>query len=160
MDRLQGELQTAYPILNIDIVGINELGQDPVGANDLATANRTTPWLQDGDSDGNQHSDVWESWDAVWRDVIIVNGQNENVDVYNLTSNDLGAAANYAALRGKLIDAAMTEQKPWQNHRDRFDVNDDGFVVAGDVLRMINEINETGPVTLPPPTGTTLAAPY
>jgi hypothetical protein len=28
------------------------------------------------------------------------------VDVYNLTNNDLGEAANYAALRTLLIDAA------------------------------------------------------
>lgn len=160
MDALQAELRDDYPILNIQIVGINEFGQDPPGANDLATTNRTTPWLQDGDSDGNQNSDVWESWGAIWRDVTILDGQNEAVDVYNLTTNDLGASANYATMRDKLIGAAMTEQKPWQNHRDRFDINDDGFVVPFDVLIMINEINDSGPRTLPPPTGTTLAAPY
>jgi hypothetical protein len=116
--------------------------------------------LQDVDANANQVSDVWDAWDVTWRDVIIVDGQNETVNVVNLTSNDLGVDANYATLRDKLLDAAMAEQKPWQNHRDRFDINDDGFVVPGDVLIMINEINANGPLELPPPTGTTLAAPY
>ncbi|MCA9144083.1 MAG: hypothetical protein H6823_16355 [Planctomycetaceae bacterium] len=161
MDRLQGELETTYPILNIQIVGLNEFGQDPAGANDLMMASRTTPWLQDGDSNGNQRSDVWyDKWNVTYRDVIVLNGQNEMTDVYNLTSHDLGVAANYATMRDKLIDAAMTEQKPWQNHRDRFDINDDGFVVPGDVLIMINDINANGPRDLLPPTTTSLAAPY
>lgn len=152
-------MQDAHPILNIQIIGLNEVGHEV--ANDLMTTGRTTPWLQDVDANANQVSDVWyELWDVTYRDVIIVNGQNEPVDVYNLTTNDLGVAANYAALRDKLVDAAMTEQRPWQNSRDRFDINDDGFVVPGDVLIMINEINATGSLRLPPPTGTSLAAPY
>lgn len=125
------------------------------------TADRTTPWLQDVDGNANQSSDVWyDLWDVTYRDVIIVNGQNESVDVYNLTTNDLGVAANYATMREKLVDAAMTEQKPWQNHRDRFDINDDGFVVPRDVLIMINDIEDNGPRKLLPPTTTSLAAPY
>lgn len=158
---MQGELESTYPILNIQIVGLNEVGQDPAGANDLMMAGRTTPWLQDGDSNGNQRSDVWyDKWNVTYRDVIVLNGQNEMADVYNLTSNDLGVAANYATMRDKLIDAAMTEQKPWQNQRDRFDINDDGFVVPGDVLIMINDINTNGPRDLPPPTTASLTAPY
>lgn len=125
------------------------------------TANRTTPWLQDVDGNANQKSDVWyDLWNVTYRDVIIVNGQTESVDVFNLTANDLGVAANYATMRDKLIDAAMTEQKPWQNHRDRYDINDDGFVVPGDVLIMINDINANGPRDLLPPTTASLAAPY
>lgn len=127
-------------------------------------ADRTTPWLQDVDSNANQVSDVWyDLWDVTYRDVIILNGQNEMVDVFNLTPPegfDLGVAENYAALHDKLIDAAMTEQTPWQNHRDRYDVNDDGFVVPRDVLIMINEINANGPLELQPPTGTSLEAPF
>ena len=164
MDTLQAELRDEYPILEIQIVGLNEFGENPPGANDLMTANKTIPWLQDVDSNANLVSDVWyDSWNVTYRDVIILDGQNEIVEVYNLTPPegfDLGVAANYAALRGKLLDAAMTEQKPWQNQRDRFDINDDGFVVPRDVLIMINEINVTGPLDLPPPTGTSLAAPF
>jgi hypothetical protein len=157
-------LQASYPILDIQIVGINEFGQDPPGANELMIADRTTPWLQDVDSNANQVSDVWyDLWDVTYRDVIILNGQNEMVEVFNLTPPegfDLGVAENYAALHDKLVDAAMTEQTPWQNHRDRYDVNDDGFVVPRDVLIMINEINANGPLELPPPTGTSLEAPF
>lgn len=158
---MQAELRTTYPILDIQILGINEFGQNPPGFNDLTTAGRTIPWLQDVDSNANQVSDVWsELWDVTYRDVIIINGQNETVDVYNLTTNDLGVAANYATMRTKLIDAAMAEQKPWQNSRNRYDINDDGFVVPGDVLIMINEINANGPRQLMPPTTATLAPPY
>ncbi|HUG71040.1 MAG TPA: dockerin type I domain-containing protein [Pirellulaceae bacterium] len=161
MDTLQAELRATYPVLDIQIVGINEFGQDPVGFNDQMTTGRTLPWLQDVDTNANQVSDVWsEMWDVTYRDVIIINGENETVDVYNLTTNDLGVAANYATMRTKLIDEAMAEQKPWQNRRDRYDINDDGFVVPGDVLIMINEINANGPRELLPPTTATLAAPY
>jgi hypothetical protein len=158
---LQTELRTTYPILDIQIIGLNEFGQDPAGANALMTTDRTTPWLQDVDGNANQSSDVWyDLWDVTYRDVIIVNGQNEPVDVYNLTSNDLGVAANYATMRDKLIDAAMTEQMPWQNHSNRFDINDDGFVVPRDVLIMINDIEDNGPRAMLPPTTASLAAPY
>lgn len=152
-------MRDTYPILGIQIIGVNEVGHEV--ANDLMTANRSTPWLQDVDDNANHFSDVWsDSWNVSYRDVIIVDGQNETVEVYNLTSNDLGIATKYATLREKLIDAAMTEQKPWQNHRDRLDINDDGFVAPIDVLIMVNEINANGPLRLPAPTGTSLEAPY
>ncbi len=160
MDTLQTELQTTYPILDIQIVGINEAGGYDV-ANEQMTTGRSLPWLQDVDSDNNQVSDVWyDQWDVTYRDVIIVDGQNQMVDVYNLTQNNLGDPDDYAEMRDKLIDAAMTEQKPWQNQRDRFDVNDDGHVVPLDVLLMINEIDATGPGELAPPTGTSLEGLY
>jgi hypothetical protein len=164
LDILQDELESTYPLLNIQIAGINEFGQDPPGANELATEGRTIPLLQDVDGNANQVSDVWyDRWDVTYRDVVILNGQNEKIDVYNLTpptGYDLRVAENYATLRNKLVDAAMTEQKPWQNHRDRFDINDDGFVVPRDVLIMINDIEDNGPRKLLPPTTTSLAAPY
>ncbi len=40
----------------------------------------------------------------------------------------------------------------WQNPRNRFDVNDDGFVSAIDVLLILNEINHSGTGPLPPRT--------
>lgn len=160
MDTLQAELEASYPILDIQIVGINEAGGYDV-ANDQMTSGRSLPWLQDVDNDGNQVSDVWyDSWDVTYRDVVIVNGQSEMVDVYNLTVNDLQQPADYAAMRDKLIDAAMTEQKPWQNQVDRFDVNNDGHIVPLDVLLMVNEIDATGPGKLAPPTGTSLQGPF
>lgn len=157
-------MESTYPVLNIQIVGINEFGQDPPGANDLATTGRTMPLLQDVDANANQVSDVWyDRWNVTYRDVVILNGQNEKIDVYNLTPPtgfDLRVAENYATLRAKLVDAAMTEQKPWQNQRNRFDINDDGFVVPRDVLIMINDIDDNGSRKLLPPTTASLAAPY
>lgn len=152
-------MQAAHPILKIDIIGINEVGRD--SANDLMVDGKELPWLQDVDVDGNELSDVWtESWDVTYRDVVLLDGNNSVVDVYNLTENNLAEADDYAALRTKLIDAAMAEQKPWQNPTNRFDVNNDGHVVPLDVLLQINSIETDGSRKLPPPTGTELEAPF
>ncbi len=61
------------------------------------------------DDDGNCRSDVWtDLWSVNYRDVIILDGDNVQVGVYNLTTYDLGVAANYDALRQMLINAALT----------------------------------------------------
>jgi hypothetical protein len=49
---------------------------------------------------------IWSQWNAVWRDVIILDGDNQIVDVYNLTSFDLSNPTNYDTLRQLFIDAA------------------------------------------------------
>ena len=52
----------------------------------------------------------YDSWLVTWRDVIILDGDNVQVGVYNLTTNPLGAPpnANYDALKQLLITAAQT----------------------------------------------------
>lgn len=159
MDTLQQDLNAAHPILDIDIVGINEIGHD--SANSLMTADRSLPWLQDVDANGNQSSDVWSDlWNVTYRDVVILDGSNSVVETYNLTENNLADSEDYASLRTKLIDAAMAEQKPWQNQANQYDINNDGFVVPLDVLFQINSINDEGARQLAAPTGIEVPAYY
>jgi formylmethanofuran dehydrogenase subunit A len=43
---------------------------------------------------------------VTFRDVVILDGDNKVIAVYNLTSNSLGTSANYAALKQLFLDAA------------------------------------------------------
>jgi len=83
----------------VSILGVNETGQE--SANDLMCQGRTIPWLQD-----NATQNVWGHWNVQWRDVVVLDGDNHIITVYNLTSNDLALAANYAYLRDLLVQAA------------------------------------------------------
>ena len=65
------------------------------------TANRVLPWLQEtGDPD------VWKSWAVTYRDVVILDADNQKVAVYNLTEHDLADSANYATLKSMLLGGA------------------------------------------------------
>ncbi len=110
---MQAELEAAHPTLDIQIVGINEIGHD--SANALMTDGRSVPWLQDIDANSNQVSDVWtEQWDVVYRDVVIVDPENTELGAFNVTTYNLAEADNYASLRDILVDVA-SDQPFWQN---------------------------------------------
>ncbi len=152
---MQQELNAAHPLLQIQILGINEKGLEL--SNSAITDGRDLPWLQDRDDDGNDLSDVWHDlWDITYRDVVVLEGDNSVFGTYNLTINDLATPENYQAMRALLVDAAMETQKPWMNANDPLDVNGDGSVHPLDVLLVINKINEDGNGELPAPSGTTL----
>lgn len=138
---MQAELATSRPDLAIQLLAVNENGR--ASGNAGMVAGRSLPLLQDLDTNNNGLSDVWtESWDVTYRDVVIVNAENQSLGAVNLTVYNLADAANYSALREILIDTA--ESRPfWQNVGNRFDVNDDGAVSGvGDVLTCINELNQ------------------
>ena len=59
------------------------------------------PLLQDTEA-----ANVWDSWDVTYRDVIILNAENEQVAVFNLTTYSLSVEENYDTLRSLLISAA------------------------------------------------------
>lgn len=107
---MQQELDAENPELNIKILGINEAGHES-GNPDIING-RDLPWLQDIDDDGDGDSDTWESWNVTFRDVVITNAENEQVAVYNLTTNDLFNSDNFAALKSLLLDAATSENEP------------------------------------------------
>jgi hypothetical protein len=152
MNTLQQELRSTYPVLRIQLLGVNAKGQE--SGNDSATAGRTLPWLQDVDANGNGQGDVaGDLWKPTYRDVVILNGTNEQVGVYNLTLHDLKEPAFYGTLRDMLVDAAMASQKPWSNPVDPVDVDNSGDVSALDALIVINMLNSPkGSHKLPPPT--------
>jgi hypothetical protein len=159
MDTMQSELDAAYPALRIQLLGVNQRGQEPGNAS--TTAGRDLPWLQDVDENGNSAGDVADDlWDVTFRDVVILDGENEQVGVFNLSANDLGDTEHYNTLREMLVDAAMLSQLPWMNADDPLDVDDNGNVVPLDVLLVVNELVDQGNHKLPPPTSAELSAPY
>jgi hypothetical protein len=159
MDTMQSELDAAYPALRIQLLGVNQRGQEPGNAS--TTAGRDLPWLQDVDENGNSAGDVADDlWDVTFRDVVILDGENVQVGVFNLSANDLGDTEHYNTLREMLVDAAMLSQLPWMNADDPLDVDDNGNVVPLDVLLVVNELVDQGNHKLPPPTSAELSAPY
>ncbi|MCO6458152.1 MAG: hypothetical protein J5I93_22840 [Pirellulaceae bacterium] len=102
---MQRDLRTNHPDLQIQILGMNQLGHE--GGNPSITDGRDLPWLQDVDADQNGSSDVWlNSWPFAYRDVVILDAENRVLSRYNLTSNDLRVAANYDELKQLFLDAA------------------------------------------------------
>lgn len=77
---------------------MNEAGYS--SGNSLIPALGDLPLLQD-DATAN----VWSSWGATWRDVYIVDGDNQLVEVYSLTTYNLSDPTNYATLKSKFIAA-------------------------------------------------------
>ncbi len=98
---MQNELALDHPTLDISILGINEVGYE--AGNSSITNGRDLPWLQDT-VDWN----VWGTWAPTYRDVIVLDGNNEVYTVFNLTSNTLATPANYDALKQIFLDAAGT----------------------------------------------------
>jgi len=88
---MQDEILAANPASKIRIVGVNGVGYE--SANHLMTADRDLPWLQDTDS-----MQVWGSWAAGYRDVIILDEANVRAAVFNLTEHNLTVQEQYDAL--------------------------------------------------------------
>jgi hypothetical protein len=82
----------------VGLAAINEVGYE--SSTDVMAELGDIPLLQDT-ADAN----VWGSWAAVYRDVVIVDAKGKRVGVYNLTMNDLGEPANYATLKQMLTDS-------------------------------------------------------
>ena len=95
---MQADLLAANPASRIRILGVNEDGQQ--GSNALAVEGRTLPWLQD------LAGAAWGGWAVTYRDVIVLDEENREVGVFNLTVHDLGQPAEYAALLAMLKSAA------------------------------------------------------
>lgn len=79
---MQNELSADYPSLNIDILAINQLGAES-GIASISSAHHL-PIVNDESSIG-----IWSNWGGVWRDVFILNQQNEIHTIYNLTQHNL-----------------------------------------------------------------------
>lgn len=53
----------------------------------------------------NSEDLIWENWQGEWRDVMILDKDNQIVGQYNLTEHNLSDASNYAALKDLLLEA-------------------------------------------------------
>ena len=87
------------PTPGIHILGVNQVGQE--SGNTLACDGRDIPWLQETLTEL-----VWVPWAVTYRDVVILDGENKKVGVFNLTTGDLGIPAHYDSLRALLLNAA------------------------------------------------------
>ncbi|MBZ0268621.1 hypothetical protein K8I85_10735 [bacterium] len=94
---MQGELDTEG--LPVHILGVNAAGLESHNA--AMCAGRDLPWLQDLADSAN----VWTSWNVVYRDVVILDRENQRIRAFNLTTHDLDEAADYEALKQLLRDA-------------------------------------------------------
>jgi hypothetical protein len=92
-------LKSANPDLNVEILGINQVGDSAF--NDLVISESQLPWLQD-----TQTENVWARWQVVYRDVRILDARNQVHAVFNLTDNDLADADNREALKQLFLQAA------------------------------------------------------
>ncbi len=153
---MQNELAAQYPVLKITIGGINQTGLE--SGNDSILAGRDLIWLQDKDTNQNANGEIWDAWQAEWRDVFILDGKNATVQVYNLTTYGLATPANYAELKNILVNAAMTTQKPYTFASRPVDVDGNGIVAPLDALLIINKLNKDGAGPLPAPTTNSVPA--
>ena len=97
---MQNEISSEYPDLPIKILSINQIGAE----NGIDSFNETHALPMVNDNTGD---DIWVEWGSQWRDFYILNKQNELLEVYNLTQNNLNDPLNYDALKQKLILAAQ-----------------------------------------------------
>ena len=115
---MQEDLATNHAAENIILLGVNEHGYGPpdqLSAVELATEDIDLPLLQD-----TEEQDVWTTgWGVTYRDVIIVDANNEKIEVFNLTVNNLGSedltqdldgdgtldSTNYEFLKARLLAA-------------------------------------------------------
>lgn len=96
---MKAELDLTASPASIAIFGVNAPLQE--AGNAQMCAGRVLPWLQD-----DAAHDVWGSWRADFRDVVILDPTGRVFAIYNLTTHDLGNPAYYAELRALLLDAA------------------------------------------------------
>jgi len=96
---MQNELADEEPGLGIQLLAINESGFDS-GLGTMSALG-DLPLLQDTGEES-----VWDDWDVTFRDVVILNSDNEQVGVFNLTVNNLADADNYEELKALLIATA------------------------------------------------------
>jgi hypothetical protein len=84
----------------VQILGVNEAGHE--SGNGAICNGRDLPWLQESGA----HS-VWTEWQVAYRDVIVLDAENEPTAIYNLTDHSLGDPNNYATLKSLLRQAAQ-----------------------------------------------------
>ena len=97
---MQKEIDALGLPVDVQIHGVNAIGHERSNAS--ACQGKDLPWLQEVPA-----SPVWTSWTVTYRDVIVLDGDNEPVAIYNLTDNDLGNAGKYAALKEMLVGFAQ-----------------------------------------------------
>ncbi len=92
MDSLQTEIDKLGWAKEVHFLGVND--KDQSAGNYLIPLIAHLPWLQD---DATQH--VWQSWNANWRDIMILDQNNTPVARFNVTTYNLTNPANFDSLK-------------------------------------------------------------
>lgn len=92
-------LQLEYDTTQVQFLGVNR--ED--GADDAAEAVEgvSIPLLQD-----TTDVDAWGLWEVEWRDLVLLDADNQVVGVINLTEHDLAEEENVELVR-ELVDEAL-----------------------------------------------------
>jgi hypothetical protein len=101
LNDLRNELRGSNLPVNIEIMGVNQIGAEETFYNTVVTAGRTMPWLQDTPEAG-----AWTKWGVEYRDVRILDSSNRLAAVFNLTAKPLTEPANKAELKALLLGLA------------------------------------------------------
>ena len=80
-------------------MGVNQVGYE--ADNEQMCDGPDLPWLQED----AEHL-VWGLWEVTYRDIWVLDADNELVGIFNLTGNSLGEAGNYETLRGLFEQAS------------------------------------------------------
>jgi hypothetical protein len=120
---MQDELRGTNTDLNIEIVGVNQTAS---AAYNYLIINRTLPWLQD-----TAVENVESRWQAEYRDVRILDWQNEVQAVYNLTEHDLSVATNRAALKALFLATAKAADSDGDGLPDSWEIHHFGNLATG-----------------------------
>jgi hypothetical protein len=97
---MQYQLNQSSTRLEIRILGVNQAGYE--SGNVENCEGRDVPWLQETATDT-----VWADWGALYRDVFILDENNVQIGLYNLTVHDLSDQVEYEGLKQLLLDAAQ-----------------------------------------------------
>ena len=108
---MQREVDSLATPLPIHILGVNEAGHESgIPAMIFGT---TIPLLQDVPI-----VNAWASWHVTFRDVIVLDAENNTSFTYNLTEHNLSDSSSYAQLKGQLLEAAgITRPARWATRR-------------------------------------------
>ena len=98
---MQAEFNASEEGPAISIIAINEAGYGTPSNYEATGAKGSLPVLQD-----EAEINMWDSWEVVYRDVIVLNACGEKVGTFNLTSKSIQTEDNYAELKEMMLEAA------------------------------------------------------
>ena len=101
---MQSELNAERPDLEITLLSINMINNWSNGLTNRMGQLGVLPIVQD-----NANLNIWQSWGGQWRDVVILDADNQVVEYFNANDNELSNEQNYNALKQALINAAETQ---------------------------------------------------
>ena len=101
---MQSEIKAERPDLSIQLLAINMVNNWSNGLTNEMAALGNLPIVQD-----NSNLNVWQSWNGQWRDVVILDAENQAVEYFNANDNNLGNSQNYDLLKQTLITVAENQ---------------------------------------------------